>query len=124
MPELGFGSPVSATRVHVLPPSADQVSNTLSDRVRPTAWSRPPGCSRMLGWIASIARASGELEGNAVVHVRPSSTLRSKWMRHRLGCSLDSFLLDATTVPSGSFPPFFFIVPRNASGERVWPGPL
>src|SRR5436190_23869533 len=43
MPELGFGSEVSETGAHVRPPSLDQVSKTRWERVRPSAWSWPPG---------------------------------------------------------------------------------
>src|SRR5438874_6322365 len=96
MPELGFGSGVSAIGVHVRPPSVDHVSKMCCDRVRPTAWSVPRGCTRMLGWIASMVR-SGDAGGDTDVHVSPPSVERSKCTRHLLERSADSVLLPATS---------------------------
>src|SRR6267143_4799247 len=72
----------------------------------------------MLGWIALIGLLSGEADGNADVHVRPPSVVRSKCTRHALGRSDDSVLLPATIVPSESCTGLFLIGPRMPSGRR------
>src|SRR5262249_43969013 len=118
MPELGFGSDVSASGVHVRPPSADQVSKIRCDRVRPTACSLPPGWTRMLGWIASMAFPPDAAGGDTDVHVTPPSAERSKCTRHTLGRSVDSVLLPASRVPSGSSTGLFLTGPRMPSGSR------
>src|SRR6185295_5203372 len=117
MPELGFGSDVRAIGLHVRPPSDDQVSKMRCERVRPTACSVPFGCTRMLGWIASIARPSAAA-GTEVVQVTPSSVVRSKWTRHLLGRSVDSVLLPARSAPSDSRTGLFLLEQRMPTGRR------
>src|SRR5882762_8899142 len=72
----------------------------------------------MLGWIAWISRPSADTGGALTVHVRPASTLRSKWTRHVLGRSGDSVLLELTSVSSESRTGLFLIGPRMPSGRR------
>src|SRR5215831_6343546 len=72
----------------------------------------------MLGWIASIGVGSVDGNGGVAVHVAPPSLERSKWTRHRLGCSTDSVLLPATNVRSASDTGLFLIGPRIPSGSR------
>src|SRR5438132_4226298 len=75
----------------------------------------------MLGWIASIGLPSAEADGNAAVHVKPASVVRSKCTRHVLGRSDDSVLLAATSVPSESCTGLFLTGPRMPSGKRRAP---
>src|SRR2546426_10358395 len=72
----------------------------------------------MPGWIALIGLPSAEADGNAAVHVRPASVVRSKCTRHVLGRSDDSVLLGATSVPSESCTGLFLMGPRTPSGKR------
>src|SRR5215217_3725450 len=120
MPALGLGrSSISDSALHVLPPSSDDVENTLLCSVRPMASSLlPPAPPRnsMLGWIAPIVVPS--LSGWVAVHVFPPSLLRSKCTCHRLGSECDSVLVGATMVPSASCTGLFLIGPRMPSGRR------
>src|SRR2546428_13814521 len=75
----------------------------------------------MLGWIAWISLPSAGAGGALAVHVRPASTLRSKWTCHVLGRSADSVLLGLITVPSAKRTALFLIGPRMPSGKRRAP---
>src|SRR5687767_1060094 len=120
VPALGFGrSSMSDSALHVLPPSSDDVVNTLPCRDRPSACSLFPPApprNRMLGWIAAMVRPS--LSGGVAVHVLPPSLLRSKCTRQRLGSSSVSVLVGETMVPSASCTGLFLIGPRMPSGRR------
>src|SRR5882672_6623088 len=72
----------------------------------------------MLGWIALIGLPSADADGNADVHVKPPSAVRSKCTRHVLGRSDDSVLLEATSVPSESCTGLFLMGPSIPSGKR------
>ena len=72
VPALGLGSAVSATGVHVRPAVGRP---RLEDAPRPRAadgLQPPAGCTRMLGWIASIASPVGDAGGADIVHVAPA----------------------------------------------------
>src|SRR5262245_9157860 len=118
MPAFGFGSAVSVTGLHVRPPSFDHVSKMRCERVRPIACSLPPGCTRMLGWMASIGSPADDAGGCTIVHVLPPSVDRSKWIRHALGVSGDSVLDGLRIAPSSSRTGLFLIGPRIPSGSR------
>src|SRR6185369_8020654 len=120
IPAFGFGrSSISDNALQVLPPSFEDVENTLPCSVRPTASSFSPPTfprKRMLGWIAPIVVPS--LIDGVAVHVFPPSLLRSKWTCQRLGSECDSVLVGATMVPSASCTGLFLIGPRMPSGRR------
>src|SRR5437868_3596075 len=118
MPELGLGNDESASTVQVRPLSLDHVSKMRPDRVRPTACSFPPGCTRILGWMAWSSVPSADAGGADDVQVRPPSADRSKCTRHVLGVPADSVLLPASRVPSASRTGLFLIGPRMPSGRR------
>src|SRR6476646_1028258 len=120
IPAFGFGrSSISDSALHVLPPSFEDVENTLPCSVRPTASSfSPPIFSRkrMLGWIAPIVVPS--LTGAVADQFFPPSLLHSKCTCHLLGSACDSVLDGARMVPSASCTGLFLIGPRMPSGRR------